>query len=171
MDLTVPTFIVIISLMIIVAMSIYIDKNRLKTIYEKQKLIDSYREDYKKSLDVQLKLRQENLELSKHCNNQNIVTEVWDKILAQLYKICPEARIWKVNTLEVNEDFIQVEVEYYKHGITPCPKEWSVGRESRWDYEELIFVKDYISFEIPLKTTSLTKKYGKALYEMEVKFK
>lgn len=168
MDLT---FIVIIFLLIIATISIYIDKNRLKTISEKQILLDSYREDYKKSLDVQLKLRQENLELSKHCNNQNILMGVWDKLVMQLYKICPNARIWKVNTLEVTEEFIQVEVEYYRTGITPRPKEWSAGKESRWEFEEIVYVKDYITFEIPLKTTSLTRKYGKALNEMEVSFK
>ena len=171
MDLTLPLFIVIIFLLIIISISIFIDKNRIKAINEKQELIDSYRKDYKEALDTQFKLRQENLELSKHCNNQNILMGVWDKLIKQLYKICPNARIWKVNTLEVTEEFIQVEVEYYRTGITPCTKEWSAGRESRWDYEEIVYVKDYITFEIPLKTTSLTRKYGKALNEMEVNFK
>ncbi len=171
MDLSIPTVFVIISLISIILVSVSLDRQRLKIIDEKQKLLDSYREDYKEALDVQLKLRQENLELSKNCNNQNILMGVWDKLIMQLYKICPNARIWKVNTLEVTEEFIQVEVEYYRTGITPRPKEWSAGKESRWEFEEIVYVKDYITFEIPLKTTSLTRKYGKALNEMEVSFK
>lgn len=123
-----------------------------------------------KLMQSKTKLAEDYNKLLDHCNNQNTVMGVYDKILVQLYKICPTTHIWKINVLEVTEDFIQIEIEYYKRGANLNPKEWSLGRDKKWNEKEDIFIKEFVTMEIPLIKTPLTEKYGKALYEMEVKF-
>ena len=161
---------------IIITFALYFvfDKQKEIDISQLKRISNSYREDcdkeFKEKLSNNVKYEKQIKELKDLYERAYYINKFWDVILREIFNIYGnKVRLSEITFL--GEQKIVGENSIFKFGVSvnvPSPP-YLDPRTSEY-IEDVPHLTQYFELLIPDKETSIDKRYGKALYNMKIKF-